>query len=680
MTASTAEIERAAELRELIRFHDERYHRLDAPLITDAEYDSLVRELRDLERRLPELVTADSPTRRVGAEPLRTFSPVLHEVPMLSLDNAFSSEEVESFDRRVRERLEAPGEAVCYVAEPKLDGLAVSLLYEGGVLVRGATRGDGQTGEDVTANVRTIAEIPTRLRGSGYPDRFEVRGEVFMPRAGFHRLNEQARAAGEKLFVNPRNAAAGSLRQLDPRVTAARPLAFFSYGLGLFPATALPDEHDEMLAALCSWGFPVCPEVDKVIGVQGCLAYFQRLAAKRPELPYEIDGVVYKLSRYADQIRLGFVARAPRWAIAHKFPAEEATTRVEAIEVQVGRTGALTPVARLTPVFVGGVTVTNATLHNIDEVHRKDIRVGDTVVVRRAGDVIPEVVRVLPEQRLPEAAVFAMPERCPVCGSSVETVPGEAVSRCSGGLYCSAQHKEAIKHFASRRAMDIDGLGDKLIDQLLDRQKVSTVADLYALTVDELESLDRMGKKSALKLLAALEKSKTTTLARFLFALGIREVGEVTAQTLARAFGSLEALMSAREDDLMATRDVGPAVAAHVATFFSQDSNRNVIAALRTAGVRWPDEKPAGRTGALAGRRFVLTGTLESMTRDQARTRIESHGGKVSGSVSSATNYLVVGADPGSKQAKAESLGIAILAEAEFVDLLACADAGTPIP
>ena len=679
MTASAAERERAAELRALIRFHDERYHQLDAPLISDAEYDRLVRELIELEQRFPELVTADSPSRRVGAPPLRTVDPVQHAVPMLSLDNAFSSDEVEAFDRRVRERLDVPGGAVSYVAEPKLDGLAVSLLYERGALTRGATRGDGQTGEDITANVRTIAEIPGRLRGHGYPERFEVRGEVFMPKEGFRTLNERARASGEKTFVNPRNAAAGSLRQLDPRVTASRPLAFFSYGLGLFPISALPDEHDEMLSWLRDWGLPVCPETEKVAGVAGCLAYFQRLGAERAKLPYEIDGVVYKVSRYDEQLRLGYVARAPRWAIAHKFPAEEATTRVEAIDVQVGRTGALTPVARLAPVFVGGVTVTNASLHNVEEVHRKDVRVGDTVVVRRAGDVIPEIVRVVLDSRPPETQPFRMLDRCPVCGAAVESIPGEAVSRCSGGLYCMAQRREAIRHFASRRAMDIDGLGDKLIDQLLDRDKVDTVADLYRLTLADLESLERMGRKSALNLLASIERSKTTTLPRFLFALGIREVGEVTAKALASEFGSLDAIMLADQERLMEIRDIGPAVASHVAAFFSEQRNRDVIGSLRAAGVRWPAEENVRGSQSLKGLSFVLTGTLESMTRDEVRHQIELRGGKVIAAVSSATSYLVVGAEPGSKLAKAESLGVPTLTKSELLELFARADAGNAI-
>ncbi|MGY6213884.1 NAD-dependent DNA ligase LigA [Methylolobus aquaticus] len=680
MPAPDSARRRATDLREQIRFHDRQYHQLDAPQITDAEYDQLVRQLRDLEAEFPDLVTADSPSRRVGAAPLRTFAPVQHDVPMLSLDNAFTADEVTAFDRRVRERLELESAEVGYVAEPKLDGLAVSLLYQGGRLVRGATRGDGRTGEDITTNVLTIEEIPARLSGPDVPDRFEVRGEVFMPREGFRRLNERARAAGEKTFVNPRNAAAGSLRQLDSRITAARPLAFFAYGLGLFPSDALPAEHDELLAALKAWGLPVCPEVEKVSGIAGCLDYFERLSAKRPTLPYEIDGVVYKVSRYRYQTLLGYVARAPRWAIAHKFPAEEATTRVEAIEVQVGRTGALTPVARLSPVFVGGVTVTNATLHNIDEVHRKDVRVGDTVVVRRAGDVIPEVVRVLPEQRAPGAPKFVMPESCPACGSVVETIPGEAVSRCSGGLYCPAQHKEAIKHFASRRAMDIDGLGDRLIDQLLGRKLVGTVADLYGLSTEDLESLDRMGRKSAQNLIAALETSKSSTLARFLYALGIREVGEVTAQILAREFGTLEAIMAADRVRLMATRDIGPTVAAHIETFFAQPSNRDVIAHLRAAGVHWPDETVVAGAGPLSGQRFVLTGTLESMPRAEAKRRIEALGGQVVGSVSSATSYLVVGADPGSKHSKAESLGIPILLEPAFIALLSRAEAGGMTP
>lgn len=671
MTAPDSARQRAAALRAEIEAHNRRYYQLDAPIIADAQYDRLLRELIDLEARFPELATRDSPTQRVGAPPLRSFAEVRHQVPMLSLDNAFTDEEVSAFDRRVRERLGLRSSSVDYVAEPKLDGLAVSLTYHDGALALAATRGDGQLGEDVTANVRTIASVPLRLTGRRHPARMEVRGEIFMPKAGFRALNARALETGEKTFANPRNAAAGSLRQLDSKITASRPLAFFCYGVGEFPVSDLPGSHYALLQLFESWGFPVCPEVVCIQGVAGCLAYYRRVLEERAELPYEIDGVVYKVSRFDQQERLGFVARAPRWAVAHKFPAEEATTRVEAIEIQVGRTGALTPVARLSPVFVGGVTVTNATLHNIDEVRRKDIRIGDSVVVRRAGDVIPEVVKVIPELRPQDSRVFEMPECCPVCGASVEAIPGEAILRCSGGLYCPAQHKESIRHFASRRAMDIDGLGDKLIDQLLERKIVQTAADLYSLREEDLVDIDRMGLKSARNLLEALDRSKTTTLARFLYALGIREVGEVTARALAAHFGSLDDLMAANAESLQQVRDVGPSVAGHVATFFAQPHNREVVARLLAAGVHWPREGKVSGPRPLEGRTFVLTGTLASMTRDEAKERLERLGAKVSGSVSKKTDYIVAGADPGSKWAKAEQLGVKILAESDLHQLLA---------
>ena len=678
MTAPQTVRQRVLELREQIEFHNRRYYEHEDPVIADADYDRLVRELLDLELRFPELATPDSPTQRVGASPRKAFAEVRHEIPMLSLDNAFSEDEVEAFDRRVRERLEMPAGSVDYVAEPKLDGLAVSLIYEGGVLVRGATRGDGRVGENVTANVRTIRDIPLRLVGHGYPDRFEVRGEVFMSKGGFRLFNERAINKGEKAFVNARNAASGSLRQLDPRVTASRPLAFFCHGFGIFPRGELPEGHHALLGRLQSWGLPICPEVTPVEGVAGCLAYFHRLLARRNELPYDIDGVVYKVNRHSQQDRLGFVARAPRWAIAHKFPAEEMTTRVEAIDLQVGRTGALTPVARLAPVFVGGVTVSSATLHNAEEVRRKDIRVGDTVVVRRAGDVIPEVVKVIGELRPTEARIFAMPNRCPVCGSLIESTPGDVVARCSGGLYCPAQQKESIKHFASRRAMDIDGLGDKLIDQLLDRRLIKTAADLYRLREEDLIELDRMGRKSAENLLRALEKSKTTTLARFLYALGIREVGEVTAQVLTGHFRTLDNLMQADQQALQMVRDIGPSVAGHVATFFAQLHNRQVIDALVEAGMHWPAESATRTPQQLANLRFVLTGTLDSMTREEARARLEAAGAKVSGSVSKATRYLVAGEDPGSKLVKAQILGITVLTEEDLLELLRSPESSVP--
>lgn len=670
MTVPRSARERAAELRDEIESHNRRYYQLDAPLIADAEYDRLMRELIDLESRFPQVVTPDSPTQRVGAPPLTAFAEVRHRMPMLSLDNAFSEEDVAAFDRRVRERLDRVSSPIDYVAEPKLDGLAVSLTFRDGVLDLAATRGDGQVGEDVTANVRTITSVPLRLVGRGYPERMEVRGEVFMPKAGFHALNERALHAGEKVFANPRNAAAGSLRQLDPKVTASRPLAFFAYGVGEFPVAALPESHYLLLQSLVSWGFPICPEVACIQGIEDCLAYYGRVLEKRPSLPYEIDGVVYKVSRFAEQERLGFVARAPRWAVAHKFPAEEATTRVEAIEVQVGRTGALTPVARLSPVVVGGVTVTNATLHNADEVRRKDIRVGDTVVVRRAGDVIPEVVKAIPELRPPDARSFEMPAHCPACGSSVEAAPGEAIVRCSGGLYCPAQHRESLRHFASRRAMNIDGLGDKLIDQLLERNLVQTAADLYSLRESDLAAIDRMGTKSAHNLLSALERSKTTTLSRFLYALGIRDVGEVTARALADHFRSLEDLMAADPESLQEIRDVGPSVAGHVAMFFAQSHNREVVRNLLAAGIHWPQQSDADADRSLEGRVFVLTGSLASMTREEAKARLERLGARVAGSVSNRTDYLVAGADPGSKLAKAKQLAVDVLLESDFVELL----------
>ncbi|QSA95711.1 NAD-dependent DNA ligase LigA [Methylococcus sp. EFPC2] len=662
-------VRRAAELRKQIEYHNRRYYQFDEPVIADAEYDALLRELQALEREYPELQTPDSPTQRVGAAPLAAFAEVRHEVPMLSLDNAFEDGDVLDFDRRIREKLERDDTE--YLAEPKLDGLAVSLLYEDGVLVRGATRGDGHSGEDVTHNVRTIRAIPLRLSGSGYPQRFEVRGEVFMPKTGFEAMNRKALEAGEKVFVNPRNAAAGSLRQLDPAATAARPLAFYCYGYGVYPAEALPATQYELMERFRNWGLPINPEIRQIRGAQGCLDYYRDLMARRHGLPYEIDGVVYKLGRFDWQAEMGYVARAPRWAVAHKFPAEEATTRVLAIEVQVGRTGALTPVARLESVFVGGVTVTNATLHNADEVRRKDIRINDWVVVRRAGDVIPEVVKSIPERRPADAAEFVMPAHCPACGSEVELEEGEAIARCSGGLYCPAQHKEAIKHFASRRAMDIEGLGDKLVDQLLERRLVDTVADLYRLTVEQLAELERMGIKSAENLVAALEKSKATTLPRFLYALGIREVGEVTARNLALHLHGLDSIIAADEDALQAIPDVGPTMAAHIAAFFRQPHNLEVIRDLRAVGLHW-QETEAGPAGAqlLAGKTFVLTGTLESLTRDQAKEKLQALGAKVSGSVSKKTSYVVAGTEAGSKLAKAQELGVEILDESGLLALL----------
>lgn len=669
MTTPEPVRQRAAQLRRDIEFHNRRYHQMDDPLVSDAEYDQLMQELLALEREHPDLQTADSPTQRVGAPPAATFSEVRHPVPMLSLDNAFSEEDLIDFSRRISQRL--GHEDLAFVVEPKLDGLAVSLTYEQGLLVRAATRGDGQTGENITANIRTLAVIPLRLNGHGWPEKFEIRGEVFMPKQGFLELNDRVLAAGEKTFANPRNAAAGSLRQLDPRVTATRPLDFYCYGYGLYPAEQLPETHSEVMSRFSTWGIPTNPELHTVQGVAECFAYYTDLLTRRQDLPYEIDGVVYKLDKLRDRETLGFVARAPRWAIAHKFPAEEATTRVVAIDVQVGRTGALTPVARLEPVSVGGVTVTNATLHNADEVHRKDIRVGDTVIVRRAGDVIPEVVKSLSELRPDSASLFVMPTHCPACGSDVETIEGEAIARCSGGLYCPAQHKEAVKHFASRKAMNIDGLGDKIVDQLLEKGLIGTVADLYRLTVEEVAGLDRLAEKSASNLLNAINASRHTTLPRFLFALGIREVGEVTARTLAEQFRDLDTLKTADEMTLQTAPDIGPTVARHVFTFFRQPHNLEVLQGLLDAGIHWDamPERIAAEALPFAGKTFVLTGTLDLLSREEAKALVHSLGGKAAGSVSVKTDFVVAGTDPGSKLTKAQALGIPVLDEPAFLAL-----------
>jgi DNA ligase (NAD+) len=670
MAGARAAAARVKELRAAIEEANRRYYVLDAPTISDAEYDQLFRELVELEAQHPDLATPDSPTLRVGAAPLDAFGTVRHRVPMLSLNNAFEDVEVEAFDRRVREALVSG--PVEYACEPKFDGLAISLVYDRGVFAQGATRGDGYEGEDVTANLRTVRTVPLRLRTAHTPRLLEVRGEVIIYRRDFERLNARQREQGAKEFANPRNAAAGGLRQLDSRVTASRPLRFFAYGLGETEGLRDVQTQSGVLALLDELGLPVCAERRTVQGVEGLLAYYRELGAKRARLPYDVDGVVYKVNRLADQERLGFVARAPRFAVAHKFPAEEATTRLLAIEVQVGRTGAITPVARLEPVFVGGVTVTNATLHNEDELHRKDIRVGDTVVVRRAGDVIPEVVRAVPGSRTPHAPLFHVPAHCPVCGSVVVRLPDEAVARCTGGLFCPAQRKQALLHFASRRALDIEGLGEKLVDQLVDAGMVKTPADLYALDPARLAALERMGEKSAQNVLAALERSKRTTLARFIYALGIRSVGEATARDLARHFGALDPLVAADEAALQEVEDVGPVVAMSIRRFFAEKHNRDVIYALRRHGVRWEEGKarPAVPAGRLAGKTFVLTGTLPDMSRDEAAALITSHGGKVAGSVSKKTDYVVAGADAGSKLAKAEALGIAVLDEAGLNKLL----------
>jgi DNA ligase (NAD+) len=663
--------DRAAWLRAEIERHNRAYYVLDAPTIPDAEYDTLFRELQALEATHPELLSADSPTQRIGGSPLPEFRQVAHSVPMLSLNNAFSAEEATAFDRRCREGLGV--ESVDYACEPKFDGLAICLRYENGVFVQGATRGDGFAGEDVTHNLRTVRNIPLRLTGTSVPPLLEVRGEVLMLRRDFERLNERQRANGEKEFANPRNAAAGSLRQLDPKVTATRPLRFFAYGVAATDAVSpAPTFHSALMERLAGWGFPVAAERAVVHGVAGLLDYYERMRATRRTLSYDIDGVVYKVNRVLDQVTLGFVSRAPRFAIAHKFPAEEALTTVEAIEVQVGRTGAITPVARLAPVFVGGVTVTNATLHNEDEVRRKDVRIGDTVIVRRAGDVIPEVVAVVPEKRPILAPEFLMPRQCPVCGSAIEKPEDEAIARCSGGLFCPAQRKQALLHFASRRAMDIEGLGDKLVEQLVDNAVVKSPADLYKLGLLALAGLERMAEKSAANLLAAIDKSKQTTLARFIFALGIRNVGEATAKDLARHFGSLDGLMVADADCLQQVPDVGPVVAASIVSFFAEPHNREVVEALRAAGVRWEEGVPERTVASsIAGKTFVLTGTLPTLTRDAARELVEAHGGKVAGSVSKKTHFVVAGAEAGSKLEKARELGITILNESQFKELLA---------
>ncbi|TSA12022.1 MAG: NAD-dependent DNA ligase LigA [Betaproteobacteria bacterium] len=693
MAASQPTQARARKLRTEIERHNDQYYVRDAPLVSDAEYDLLFRELQQLERDYPELAGPDSPTQRVGAAPLPQFEQVTHRVPMLSLGNAFSEEEVTAFDRRVRDALGTDG--VAYLAEPKFDGLAISLTYARGLFTQGATRGDGYTGEDVTPNLRTIKNIPLRLKGRAVPELLEVRGEVLMYRRDFEQMNLRQRARGEKEFVNPRNAAAGSLRQLDSRITAQRPLRFFAYAIGVIEGAALPETHAELENWLQSLGLPVCAERRVVSGVQGLMQFYGDVGARRAELPYAIDGVVYKVNSLAAQEQLGYVARAPRFAVAHKYPAEEAATEVQAIEVQVGRTGALTPVARLKPVFVGGVTVTNATLHNLDQVRAKDVRAGDSVIVRRAGDVIPEVARVLLERRAPGAPEFSMPAKCPECGSKVERLKSEAVYRCTGGLFCPAQRKQALLHFASRRAMDIEGLGEKLVDQLVEGGIVRTPADLYLLGAGNLAGLERMAEKSAANVIAAIEKSKKSSLARFFFALGIYHVGEEIAKVLARHFGTLQCLLDADWAALSAEKDrvqkentrrrnkdealldailpgVGPEIIQSVASFLSQPHNREVIEQLRASGalIDRQIEPPSKTAGKLHDKTFVLTGALRGLSRDQAKALIEAQGGKVAGSVSSKTDYVVAGSEAGSKLARAEELGITVLDEAGLQQLL----------
>ncbi|WP_454764088.1 NAD-dependent DNA ligase LigA [Cupriavidus campinensis] len=687
--------ERVQWLREALERHNYQYYVLDAPTIPDAEYDALFSELQALETEHPELLTDDSPTQRVGGAPLSAFDTVRHRVPMLSLNNGFDDDDVVNFDRRCAQGLgrtaaaapaaaddlfsaadaadaaEVDDSAVEYACELKFDGLAMSLRYEDGRLVQAATRGDGETGEDVTVNVRTIKAIPLRLRGRA-PAVLEVRGEVFMYRAEFDKLNARQAEAGEKTFVNPRNAAAGSLRQLDPRITARRPLSFFAYGMGELQGADRPATHSVMLDGFAALGLPVCAERQVVRGAQGLLAFHRDIGARRDQLPYDIDGVVYKVNAVPEQEQLGFVSRAPRFALAHKFPAQEMTTTVEDIEVQVGRTGAITPVARLAPVFVGGVTVTNATLHNEDEIRRKDVHIGDTVIVRRAGDVIPEVVAVVLERRPPDARAFVMPTTCPVCGSHVERLEDEAIARCTGGLICAAQRKQALLHFAQRRAMDIEGLGDKVVEQLVDQGIVRTPADLYKLGVAKLAALERMAEKSASNLVAAIDASRSTTLNRFVFALGIRHVGEATAKDLAKHFGKLDNLLAADEAALLEVNDVGPVVAQSIANFLGEPHNVEVIEQLRAAGVHWPESEPAARAPLpLAGKTFVLTGTLPTLSREDAKERLEAAGAKVAGSVSKKTDYVVAGAEAGSKLEKAQTLGVAVIDEDGMLKLLA---------
>lgn len=670
MPASNAEKTRLEELKREINKHNHSYYVLDAPQVPDAEYDRLMVELQRAEARFPELVTADSPTQRVGAPPLVVFEPAVHAQPMLSLDNVFDSESFFAFDKRIRERLQRDDE-IEYACEPKYDGIAVSLLYREGVLERGATRGDGSVGENITQNVRTIQSVPLRLRDESPPALIEVRGEIYMPRAGFERLNATAQKEGSKGFVNPRNAAAGSLRQLDSSITAKRPLVMCAYGTGVVEGATLPERHSDVLAHLSQWGFVVSQEVSAVTGAEAAQAYYDQLAAKRADLTYDIDGVVFKVNHAVLQQQLGFVARAPRWAIAYKFPAQEEMTLLRDVEFQVGRTGAITPVARLQPIFVGGVTVSNASLHNRDEIERLGVKIGDTVVVRRAGDVIPQVVSVVLEKRPAEAKDIQFPERCPVCQSEVARIEGEAAVRCTGGLVCRAQRKEAIKHYASRQAMDIDGLGDKLVDAMVEKELIHGLEDLYTLTVEQVSGLERMGPKSAQNLIGALERSKSTTLPRFLLALGIREVGQATANTLATHFGSLETIMDATQAQLENVADIGPIVAQHIVEFFSQERNRAVINALRQHGVHWKNiEVVAADELPLNGKTYVLTGHLETMTRDEAKQKLQALGAKVAGTVSNKTDCVVAGPGAGSKLSKAESLGIDVFDEGQFLAFL----------
>ena len=650
--------------------HNHHYYVLDNPSVPDSEYDRQMRKLQDMEVSHPDIATEDSPTQRVGGMALQSFSQITHGLPMLSLDNAFSDAELQDFERKVKDRLNQTTD-IEYVCEPKLDGAAVSILYRDGVLVYGATRGDGNIGEDITANVRTIKSVPLKLQGDNIPHLLEVRGEIYLPKVGFDALNEAARAVGGKSFVNPRNAAAGSLRQLDSKVTASRPLEMCAYSVGQYQAERTPTTHQDMLQALCGWGFKLNDYVETVTGVDACADYYQRLAKRRNKLPYDIDGIVYKVNELALQERLGFVAKAPRWAIARKFPAQEEMTQLLGVEFQVGRTGAITPVARLDPVFVGGVTVSNATLHNRDEIERLGVRIGDVVIIRRAGDVIPQIAKVVLEKRPLDAEVIVFPERCPVCQSSVQRNTGEAVARCSGGLFCGAQIKEAIKHFASRKAMDIDGLGDKLVELMVDKAIIFSVADLYELDESRLVGLERMAEKSVANLVAAIDVSKETTLAKFLYALGIREVGEATAQTLANNFGAIEMIAQSSVEELLEIDDIGPVVARHIANFFRNPDNLSIIEALRNAGVKWPDiDLSSQGAQLLKGQTWVLTGGMQIMSRAEAKDALQALGAKVASSVSAKTSQVVAGPGAGSKLTKAENLGIAVMDEAELMAFL----------
>ena len=669
---SDSAAESIQSLRNHINEHNHKYYVLDEPSIPDAEYDRLMRELQALEDANPELITSDSPTQRVGGAPLVGFTEVQHERPMLSLDNAMNADEFAAFYQRVQDRLKTD-EPLEFACEPKLDGLAISLLYVNGVLERAATRGDGQTGEDVTQNVRTIKNVPLRLQGNQTPTRIEIRGEVYMPKAGFDAYNDRARENEEKVFANPRNAAAGSLRQLDSRITAKRPLEFCAYSLGIVSDDFdMPDTHSAQLAQVQVWGVRINEEMRVVNGLEEAQTFFSQLGEKRHQLGYEIDGTVFKINSLALQETLGFVARAPRWAIAYKFPAVEELTVLQDVDFQVGRTGALTPVARLKPVHVAGVTVSNATLHNMDEIARLGVKIGDTVIVRRAGDVIPQVVAVVEERRPDDARDIVMPPACPVCESHIERVEGEAVTRCTGGLVCSAQRKEAIKHFASRKALDVEGLGDKLIDQMVAASLIDSLDDVFHLTLDDIAGLERMAEKSAQNVLNALEKSKATTLGRFIYSLGIREVGTVTAQNLANHFGFLERIMNASVDVLLDVPDVGNIVAQHLVNFFAEEHNRTVIEQLQKSGVHWDESEPvnAADDAPLAGKTAVITGTLSDMSRDDAKLALEALGVKVTGSVSAKTDFLVAGDKAGSKLTKAQNLGVRVFDEEAFKVLL----------